>query len=164
MRIRKNTKLSPLLFTCSPSLLQNGSFPVEIFQTHVCQLNQSPWDVIPFASNNSSSIQFQEQDIFTNGDSFGALDESNKGLKRNWNGGGGIEAPRRGRGRPKKSVGSASGSNNNVDNSVDVNVVTCSEGLDCVEDYEDDYDDSGDDNGNRRTRKPVKERSLKSLM
>jgi len=139
---------------------------------------------------------------------------SNKGLKRNSNEGGGIEGPRRGRGRPKKLlVGSASGSNsnefyyysgfgpswrkqrkgdsksegednksvvelgstssdnvkvnvgnNNVVASVDVNVVPCSEGLGYVENYEDDYDDSGDDNGKRRTRKPVKERSLKSLM
>ncbi|RHN39867.1 hypothetical protein MtrunA17_Chr8g0348581 [Medicago truncatula] len=254
MRIRKNAKLSPLLFTCSSSLLQNGSFSPQNLQTHICQLNQSPWDVIPFVSNSSSSIhQFEdEEDGFKNGDSFGAFDESvasmmetevvdvdnkpgietfdmmvfddnkvvnnnggsSKGLKRNSNGGGSIEAPRRCRGRPKKSlVGSASGSNsnefyyysgfgpsrrkqrkgdcksegednksvvelgstssdnvkvnvgdNNVVPSVDANVVTCSEGLDCVEDYEDDYDDSGDDNGNRRTRKPVKERSLKSLM
>jgi len=54
--------------------------------------------------------------------------------------------------------------NNKVVASVDANVVPSLEGLDYVEDYEDDYDDSGDDNGNRRTRKPVKERSLKSLM
>jgi hypothetical protein len=59
MRIRKNAKLSPLLYTCSSSLLKNGSFPVETFQTHFCQLNQSPWDVIPFHSPNfnNSSIQ-----------------------------------------------------------------------------------------------------------
>jgi len=122
----------------------------------------------------------------------------NKGLKRNSNGGGDIEAPRRGRGRPKKvAADSASGSNNNEfyfysgfgpprgkrrgdkndgeDNKsvvalgtssddVKVNVgvdVPCSEGLDYFEDYEDEYDDG---NGKRRMRKPVKERSLKSLM
>ncbi|BAT97971.1 hypothetical protein LR48_Vigan543s002400 [Vigna angularis] len=44
MRIRKNAKLSPLLFSSSCSV-EGGSVPVE---THVCQLNQSPWDVIPF--------------------------------------------------------------------------------------------------------------------
>ena len=60
----------------------------------------------------------------------------------------------------KVNVGS-----NNVVAGVDVNVVPCSEGLDYVEDYEDDYDDYGAiDNGKRRMRKPVKERSLKSLM
>ncbi|KAK2407029.1 hypothetical protein QL285_042691 [Trifolium repens] len=78
MRIRKNAKLSPLLYTCSSSLLKNGSFPVQTFQTHVCQLNQSPWDVIPFhePNFNNSSIQFQDEDTIKNGDSFGALDES----------------------------------------------------------------------------------------
>ena len=122
----------------------------------------------------------------------------NKGLKRNSNGGGDIEAPRRGRGRPKKvAADSASGSNNNEfyfysgfgpprgkrrgdkndgednksvvalgtsNDDVKVNVgvdVPCSEGLDYFEDYEDEY---GDGNGKRRMRKPVKERSLKSLM
>ncbi|KAL9303990.1 hypothetical protein ACSQ67_021253 [Phaseolus vulgaris] len=51
MRIRKNAKLSPLLFSSSWSV-EGGSVPVE---THVCQLNQSPWDVIPFQYD---SIQF----------------------------------------------------------------------------------------------------------
>ncbi|KAL5062313.1 hypothetical protein RYX36_024050, partial [Vicia faba] len=74
MRIRKNAKLSPLLHTCSSSLLKNGSFPVETFQTHVCQLNQSPWDVIPFHSNNS--IQFEDEDTFKTEDFHRAFDES----------------------------------------------------------------------------------------
>lgn len=63
-------------------------------------------------------------------------------------------------------------SSNNVVVGVDVNVVPCCsemdiEGLDYVnndDEEEDDYDDYGDDNGKRRMRKPVKERSLKSLM
>ncbi|XP_027336741.1 putative uncharacterized protein DDB_G0289263 [Abrus precatorius] len=73
MRIRKNAKLSPLLFSSS---LRGGSVPVERFQTHVCQLNQSPWDVIPF---HSDSIQLEPDDTFTAannasaGDSFGAV-------------------------------------------------------------------------------------------
>ncbi|CAL5196050.1 unnamed protein product [Lathyrus oleraceus] len=74
MRIRKNAKLSPLLYTCSSSLLKNGSFPVETFQTHVCQLNQSPWDVIPFHSNNST--QFEDEDTFKIGDFHKAFDGS----------------------------------------------------------------------------------------
>jgi hypothetical protein len=58
--------------------------------------------------------------------------------------------------------------NNNYDNDnvgiefgcgVDVNVVPC---ISDEEDYYDDYCDN--DNGKRRMRKPVKERSLKSLM
>ncbi|XP_020214524.1 growth-regulating factor 1 [Cajanus cajan] len=58
MRIRKNAKLSPLLFS---SCVEGGSVPVE---THVCQLNQSPWDVIPF---DSDSIQFQLHPTFPAG-------------------------------------------------------------------------------------------------
>ncbi|KAI4355109.1 hypothetical protein L6164_003913 [Bauhinia variegata] len=60
MRIRKNGKLCHLL-------LSNGaSVPLEAFQSHVCQLNQSPWDVIPFASD---SPQFEGEDSFTGNDS-----------------------------------------------------------------------------------------------
>lgn len=46
MRIRKNAKLSPLLFS------SHASAP-EVLQSHVCQLNQSPWDVIPFAQDSN---------------------------------------------------------------------------------------------------------------
>ncbi|XP_058754285.1 uncharacterized protein LOC131627443 [Vicia villosa] len=74
MRIRKNAKFSPLLHTCSSSLLKNGSFTVENFQAHVCQLNQSPWDVIPFHSTNS--IQFEDEDTIKTGDFHRAFDES----------------------------------------------------------------------------------------
>ncbi|KAI4328820.1 hypothetical protein L6164_021146 [Bauhinia variegata] len=60
MRIRKNGKLCHLL-------LSNGaSVPLEAFQTHMCQLNQSPWDVIPFASD---SPQFEGEDSFMGNDS-----------------------------------------------------------------------------------------------
>lgn len=44
MRIRKNAKLSPLWFS-------HASAP-EALQTHVCQLNQSPWDAISFAQDS----------------------------------------------------------------------------------------------------------------
>ncbi|PON97334.1 WRC domain containing protein [Trema orientale] len=76
MRIRKNAKLSPLLFS-SP----HASAP-EALQSHVCQLNQSPWDVIPFAQYSSLSNQMEgEEDSFTGNGSLadsniGAVDES----------------------------------------------------------------------------------------
>ncbi|KAG5036967.1 hypothetical protein JHK86_017807 [Glycine max] len=69
MRIRKNAKLSPLLFSSS-SCLQGGSVPLE---THVCQLNQSPWDVIPF---DSDSIQFQLDHSFAAGNNNGSAENS----------------------------------------------------------------------------------------
>ncbi|CAJ1950179.1 unnamed protein product [Sphenostylis stenocarpa] len=66
MRIRKNAKLSPLLFSSWSE--DGGSLPVE---THVCQLNQSPWDVIPFQYD---SIQFDHNTApNANGDSFHAV-------------------------------------------------------------------------------------------
>jgi len=52
MRIRKNAKLSPLMFS-------QGSSEAQPLQTHVCQLNQSPWDVISFSQETyypSSSL------------------------------------------------------------------------------------------------------------
>ncbi|KAE9595497.1 hypothetical protein Lal_00030970 [Lupinus albus] len=66
MRIRKNSKLSPLLFSFSSSSEGGASFPV---QTHLCQLNQSPWDVIPF---HSDSNQFEGDDSFSAGNGAGA--------------------------------------------------------------------------------------------
>ncbi|XP_048320710.2 uncharacterized protein LOC107432955 isoform X2 [Ziziphus jujuba] len=70
MRIRKNAKLSPLLFS------SHASAP-EVLQTHVCQLNQSPWDVIPFSQDSN---QTEGEDSFTGngslGDSIGAVESS----------------------------------------------------------------------------------------
>lgn len=65
MRIRKNAKLSSIL----PS---HASTP-ETLQTHVCQLNQSPWDVIPFSQDSCPSLiyQFEGEDSFTGNGSFG---------------------------------------------------------------------------------------------
>ncbi|CAL0315058.1 unnamed protein product [Lupinus luteus] len=68
MRIRKNSKLSPLLFSFSSSSQGSASFPV---QTHLCQLNQSSWDVIPF---HSDSIQFEGDDSFSAGNGGSAGD------------------------------------------------------------------------------------------
>ncbi|KAK4745282.1 hypothetical protein SAY87_011594 [Trapa incisa] len=47
MRIRKNAKLSFLFGHSSPSS------PAASSQSHVCQLNQSPWDVISFSHDSS---------------------------------------------------------------------------------------------------------------
>ncbi|CAN4080183.1 unnamed protein product [Withania somnifera] len=44
MRIRKHAKISPLQYASSAFLEQHGA----VLQPHVCQLNQSPWDVITF--------------------------------------------------------------------------------------------------------------------
>ncbi|KAI3449805.1 hypothetical protein Pfo_006470 [Paulownia fortunei] len=43
MRIRKHAKISPLIYAASS--LKPGT----VLQTHVCQLNQSPWDVMSFS-------------------------------------------------------------------------------------------------------------------
>ncbi|KAL0459370.1 UNVERIFIED_CONTAM: hypothetical protein Slati_0564200 [Sesamum latifolium] len=43
MRIRKHAKISPLIYATSS--LKPGT----LLQTHVCQLNQSPWDVMSFS-------------------------------------------------------------------------------------------------------------------
>ncbi|WCJ22755.1 hypothetical protein M5689_004827 [Euphorbia peplus] len=75
MRIRKNKNLSSLMFSHA-----SGAEPL---QSHVCQLNQSPWDVIPFSPYPSSSRfhhQFGDEDSLNGngslGDSIGAV-ESN---------------------------------------------------------------------------------------
>ncbi|PIM97409.1 hypothetical protein CDL12_30121 [Handroanthus impetiginosus] len=43
MRIRKHAKISPVIY--ATSFLKPGT----VLQTHVCQLNQSPWDVMTFS-------------------------------------------------------------------------------------------------------------------
>ncbi|XP_028769315.1 growth-regulating factor 3-like [Neltuma alba] len=74
MRIRKNAKLCGGVASAGGSVLFGLD---DNFQTHVCQLNQSPWDVIPFGSD--SPLQFDgEEDSFTGngsrGDSVGAVE------------------------------------------------------------------------------------------
>ncbi|XP_012083342.1 uncharacterized protein LOC105642953 isoform X2 [Jatropha curcas] len=74
MRIRKNANLS--------SLISSHASGPESLQTHVCQLNQSPWDVIPFSQETypSSLHQFEEEDSFNGngslGNSIGAVESS----------------------------------------------------------------------------------------
>ncbi|KAG5622142.1 hypothetical protein H5410_007360 [Solanum commersonii] len=48
MRIRKHAKISPLHYASSVFLQQHGA----LLQPHVCQLNQSPWDVITFPAED----------------------------------------------------------------------------------------------------------------
>ncbi|KAG5231382.1 major centromere autoantigen [Salix suchowensis] len=75
MRIRKNAKLSPLMFS-------QGSSGAQPLQTHVCQLNQSPWDVISFSKEtycpSSSLYQLEGEDSLNGngslGDSVGAVE------------------------------------------------------------------------------------------
>ncbi|XVE77170.1 hypothetical protein DITRI_Ditri13aG0040200 [Diplodiscus trichospermus] len=71
MRIRKNAKLSSLLY---PQGSRSDS-------VHVCQLNQSPWDVISFPQEpypSSFHRQFEAEDSFNGngslGDSIGAIE------------------------------------------------------------------------------------------
>ncbi|KHN26945.1 hypothetical protein glysoja_031022 [Glycine soja] len=188
MRIRKNAKLSPLLFSSS-SCLQGGSVPLE---THVCQLNQSPWDVIPF---DSDSIQFQLDHSFAAGNnngsenSFGAVESSNPYEFYYYSGFGPLWGKRRGdrnggEGSKNSSVGVENStmveSKNGVggaDDGINDNVASVEVGPSVSEmehegiiDYvDDDEEEEGeeegvDDSGKKRMRKPVKARSLKSLM
>ncbi|KAL0538132.1 hypothetical protein IC582_027131 [Cucumis melo] len=72
MRIRKNAKLSPLLF----SAMESSSVP-EVLQTHICQLNQSPWDVIPLHQHDTNQLEEAEDSFNGNasfGDSVGAVE------------------------------------------------------------------------------------------
>ncbi|PHT55469.1 hypothetical protein CQW23_03955 [Capsicum baccatum] len=52
MRIRKHAKISPPLYTCSV-------FP----GAHLCQLNQSPWDVITFHDDNNQEDNINQQTL-----------------------------------------------------------------------------------------------------
>uniref|UniRef100_A0A6N2L0M5 Uncharacterized protein n=1 Tax=Salix viminalis TaxID=40686 RepID=A0A6N2L0M5_SALVM len=69
MRIRKNGKFSPLM------LLQSTLGPRQAVPKTICQLNQSPWDVIPLSKEicSPSFHQFGEGDDhwFTGKESFG---------------------------------------------------------------------------------------------
>ncbi|CAK9328832.1 unnamed protein product [Citrullus colocynthis] len=70
MRIRKNAKLSPLLFSAVESV-------PEVLQTHICQLNQSPWDVIPLRQHDTNQLGEVEDSFNENaslGDSIGAVE------------------------------------------------------------------------------------------
>ncbi|MFS7932397.1 putative transcription factor interactor and regulator C3H-WRC/GRF family [Helianthus anomalus] len=65
MRIRKNAKISALLYTNS-----NLSSVADqcMLQKNLCQLNQSPWDIITFPSSDSSSsfYRFDDNEVYYN--------------------------------------------------------------------------------------------------
>ncbi|KAL7593368.1 uncharacterized protein LOC111915383 [Lactuca sativa] len=65
MRIRKNAKNSTLVY--SNASLSNDSDKC-LVQMNLCQLNQSPWDIITFPSSNSSSSlhQFDDNEVYYN--------------------------------------------------------------------------------------------------
>ncbi|XP_073136115.1 uncharacterized protein [Henckelia pumila] len=86
MRIRKHAKISPLLYATSS--LDPGTLP----QPHICQLNQSPWDVMNFSPPPPSPppSQVNGNDSFagngSSGDSIAVIerewmDELNKATK-----------------------------------------------------------------------------------
>lgn len=62
MRIRKHAKIASLLFP-------HASTREEQLETHVCQLNQSPWDVINFAFESTSIINPAAESLFEQNDS-----------------------------------------------------------------------------------------------
>ncbi|KAM2005474.1 hypothetical protein ACFX15_000651 [Malus domestica] len=67
MRIRKNAKVSPLLFTSHAPAAGH-------LHPHVCQLNRNPWDVIPLGPE---SDQWEVEESFYGGsfsDSIGAVE------------------------------------------------------------------------------------------
>ncbi|KAL2470525.1 wrc domain-containing protein [Abeliophyllum distichum] len=72
MRIRKNAKISPLIYAASS--LKPGT----VLQTHICQLNQSPWDVMSFSPPSTPlpplpppSLQVNGNDGFARNGSLG---------------------------------------------------------------------------------------------
>uniref|UniRef100_A0A5B7BI79 WRC domain-containing protein n=1 Tax=Davidia involucrata TaxID=16924 RepID=A0A5B7BI79_DAVIN len=79
MRIRKHAKISAMLSHTSGSSSHLSSTET-LLQTHVCQLNRSPWDVIIFPPDSSSTPPYQVDgdDSFTGngslGDSIGAVE------------------------------------------------------------------------------------------
>ncbi|XP_022879051.1 uncharacterized protein LOC111396776 isoform X1 [Olea europaea var. sylvestris] len=78
MRIRKHAKI------CSLTYAASSLKPGTVLQTHVCQLNQSPWDVMSFSPPSTPSpplpppsfqriisLQVNENDDFARNGSFG---------------------------------------------------------------------------------------------
>ncbi|KAI3800542.1 hypothetical protein L1987_28633 [Smallanthus sonchifolius] len=59
MRIRKN---AAFLYTNS-NLASDGADECKL-QKNLCQLNQSPWDIITFPSSSSSFHQFDDTEVY----------------------------------------------------------------------------------------------------
>ncbi|KAI7758432.1 hypothetical protein M8C21_013120 [Ambrosia artemisiifolia] len=66
MRIRKNAKISAFLYTTSN--LSSTVVDECMLQKNLCQLNQSPWDIITFPSSDSSSsfYRFDDNEVYYN--------------------------------------------------------------------------------------------------
>ncbi|XP_073054976.1 uncharacterized protein [Primulina eburnea] len=80
MRIRKRAKISTLLYATSS--LDPGALP----QAHICQLNQSPWDVMNFSPPPPSPPPMPSSQVNGN-DSFagnGSSRDSIAVIKREW--------------------------------------------------------------------------------
>ncbi|XP_073300849.1 uncharacterized protein [Primulina huaijiensis] len=80
MRIRKRAKISTLLYATSS--LDPGTLP----QAHICQLNQSPWDVMNFSPPPPSPPPMPSSQVNGN-DSFagnGSSRDSIAVIKREW--------------------------------------------------------------------------------
>ncbi|KAE8733310.1 Syntaxin of plants 71 [Hibiscus syriacus] len=221
MRIRKNTKLSSLINS-------TGSRAETV---HVYELNQSPWDVIPFAQQPYSSYlhhQFEPEDSFngngSSGDSIGAVEsvasmmdsadksilrvelmvidddeetkigdqfgfqnqckDEGKGSKHDWPSSasnpyefyyysefGPSWRRRRGDSEMRENIivegkdvennsSAVTTQNNNTTPSSSSSQLDNNEEFD----YDDDEEDDEDSGGKKRMRKPIKARSLKSLM
>ncbi|CAI9292144.1 unnamed protein product [Lactuca saligna] len=65
MRIRKNAKISALL---SSTTNLTSDADESLLKKNLCQLNQSPWDIITFPSSDSSSSlhQFDDYEVYYN--------------------------------------------------------------------------------------------------
>ncbi|XP_057798157.1 uncharacterized protein LOC131014262 [Salvia miltiorrhiza] len=184
MRIRKHAKISPLLYATSS--LKAGA----LLQTHVCLLNQSPWDVITFspppsplpppfqvngidvrAGNGSSEhcVSVSEREP-----SRGRLAEHHLSMVKTYSNVG-ARKPLKAKKAPATSnpyefyyysgFGPRWGKRRgNKNSSIIKNVEMQAAAIDFTE-YEDDEEEARDNvNGKKRVRKPIKARSLKSLL
>ncbi|KAD5317030.1 hypothetical protein R6Q59_032295 [Mikania micrantha] len=83
MRIRKNAKNSTLFYT-NTNVSNDGDEC--LLHKNLCQLNQSPWDIITFPSADSSSslYQFDDYEAFcdVNHDGYGSTIDSVRDLER----------------------------------------------------------------------------------
>ncbi|CBI40435.3 hypothetical protein VitviT2T_023841 [Vitis vinifera] len=78
MRIRGNARIADIMDLDGIA----PAYPPEMLQTHVCQLNQSPWDVVTFPADSTFTFppenRFDGDDSFTAngsiGDSIGAVE------------------------------------------------------------------------------------------
>ncbi|XP_073042369.1 uncharacterized protein [Primulina eburnea] len=97
MRIRKNAKISPLVYAAA------SLNPGILAQPHVCQLNQSPWDVMNFSppssppyqgnGNGSNAGNGSSQDSIAVLEREAEVPNSNNAMKWEYSGGAEAEQP-----------------------------------------------------------------------